>query len=413
MLFLRILGILGSFMAKIAFIVPPLTGHINPTVAMGQILEERGHDVCWIGHPSIIRKSLPPPYHIIPLSEDLNPNQLGSIHQNRNQRGLGAFQYLWEGVLIPLAEQSYPNLIDILQDLQPDLCIVDQQMLAGALACRQLELPWFTSATTSASLVNALETLPKIQQWLDEHIHALQVRLGLPPLPPEIEVDLSDEGILVFSSRSLTQSIATQLIFPPHYHFVGPALKVKRTPIEFPWQELRDDVPKIYLSLGTVNAERGQRFYDVASQALGELPLQVIASAPVHLFSNPPANFIVANRVPQLEILPKMDAVICHGGHNTTCEALSFGLPLLIAPIKDDQPIVAQQVEASGAGIRIKFGRIKPHQLKEALLNLLNTPCYRQSAQAIQREFQKGDGGEQAADRIENWLRLKNRKNPI
>ena len=391
-------------MAKIALIVPPLTGHINPTVATGQSLIQRGHEVVWIGHPSVLRKSLPASYPILPLGEHLNPDQLGALHQNRNQRGLGAFQYLWEGVFIPLAEQSYPELLHLLRQFQPDLCLVDQQMLAGALACRTLNLPWMTSATTSASLVNALDDLPNIQSWLDQKLKGLQERLGLTPLPPQIPIDLSPYGVFVFSSQMLTQSIRPHIQFPTHYHFVGPALKGKRTPIDFPWSDLNPDSPKIYLSLGTVNASRGKRFYNVACQALGTLPLQVIVSAPRELFETIPPNFLIFDRVPQIELLPHLDAVICHGGHNTTCEALSFGLPLLIAPIKDDQPIVAQQVHAAGAGIRIKFGRIKPDVLQEALLRLLNEPQYRDAAQKIQSEFQQGDGGEQTARLMEEWL---------
>ncbi len=30
-------------MAKFAFIVPPLTGHVNPTLSIGATLLERGH----------------------------------------------------------------------------------------------------------------------------------------------------------------------------------------------------------------------------------------------------------------------------------------------------------------------------------------------------------------------------------
>ena len=87
---------------------------------MGQILEKRGHRVAWIGHPTVLRKSLPQHHTVIPLEEEVNSTQMGLLHQNRNQRGLGAFQYLWEGVLIPLAYQTYPHLIQILKEDPPE-----------------------------------------------------------------------------------------------------------------------------------------------------------------------------------------------------------------------------------------------------------------------------------------------------
>jgi UDP:flavonoid glycosyltransferase YjiC (YdhE family) len=50
-----------------------------------------------------------------------------------------------------------------------------------------------------------------------------------------------------------------------------------------------------------------------------------------------------------------MSAVVCHGGHNTVCEAVAHGVPLVVTPIRDDQPIIARQVADAGAGIRLHF----------------------------------------------------------
>src|SRR5260370_21780915 len=80
--------------------------------------------------------------------------------------------------------------------------------------------------------------------------------------------------------------------------------------------------------------------------------------APEELSDRAPGNFIVRPRVPQIELLAHMDAVVCHAGHNTVCEALSFGLPLIVAPIRDDQPIVARQVIDAGAGMFMRYGKV-------------------------------------------------------
>ena len=45
-------------------------------------------------------------------------------------------------------------------------------------------------------------------------------------------------------------------------------------------------------------------------------------------------NVLVRPSVPQLELLPHLDAVVCHAGHNTVCEALAHGVPLVVAPIR-------------------------------------------------------------------------------
>lgn len=42
------------------------------------------------------------------------------------------------------------------------------------------------------------------------------------------------------------------------------------------------------------------------------------------------------------------------------CEALWHAVPLVVAPIRDDQPVVAGQVTDAGAGVRVRFGRGGP-----------------------------------------------------
>jgi MGT family glycosyltransferase len=110
-----------------------------------------------------------------------------------------------------------------------------------------------------------------------------------------------------------------------------------------------------------------------------------------------PANFLQRPYVPQLALLPRVDAVVCHGGHNTTCEALAHGLPLVIAPIKDDQPIVADQVVAAGAGLRIKFGRVQPDELRAAVTRVLAEPAFRAAAERVRASFAAAGGAEAAA----------------
>ena len=103
---------------------------------------------------------------------------------------------------------------------------------------------------------------------------------------------------------------------------------------------------------------------------MAEQAVQVILVAPPEVVGPLPPNVICQRYVPQLAVLREVDAVVCHGGHNTVCEALARGLPLVIAPIKDDQPIVADQVVAAGAGLRIKFGRVQPPELAAAVTAL-------------------------------------------
>ncbi len=108
--------------------------------------------------------------------------------------------------------------------------------------------------------------------------------------------------------------------------------------------------------------------------------------------------------MPQLDLLPHLDAVVSHAGHNTTCEALSFSLPMVVAPIRDDQPAVASQVVDCGAGIRVKFGRVSAAELRDAIVTVLDDPAYAAAAGRIRDSFAAAGGAEAAADRLEKLL---------
>src|SRR5207244_5044033 len=64
---------------------------------------------------------------------------------------------------------------------------------------------------------------------------------------------------------------------------------------------------------------------------------------------------ILAPRVPMLELMPRLDAVICQAGQSTVNEALVHGVPLVVAPIRLAEPLTAEHVTRAGAGIAVSF----------------------------------------------------------
>jgi MGT family glycosyltransferase len=156
--------------------------------------------------------------------------------------------------------------------------------------------------------------------------------------------------------------------------------------------------------LGTVNAERGLPLYRILREALADEPVQVIVVAATELVDPAPSNFLVRQRIPQLAVLPYVDAVLCHSGHNTVCEALAHGLPLVVMPIRDDQPVIAEQVLRAGVGLRLRFGRTRPDELRAAVRQALEEPRFRQAAAVIQASFRQAGGTRAAAEAAEGLL---------
>ncbi|MFD3759126.1 glycosyltransferase [Streptomyces sp. NPDC058622] len=396
---------------RVLFTVPPLAGHVNPTVAVGAELAARGHEIAWTGPAGALARLLPAQARVLPAGEETGGGYALLHARWRDLRGVGALRFLWEEALVPLARAMVPGVTEAVRSFRPDLVVADQQALAGPLAARRLGVPWVTSASTSAELTRPFADFPKVGEWVAGQVSGLLEECGAGARGAVADWDplFSDRLVLVFSSREL---VGPDEEFPSHYAFVGPAFGARPAAPGFPWRRLDPGRRRVLVSLGTLNQEAGGRFYGAvlgAAERLAE-DVQLVLAAPAALVGavapggSVPANVLLRESVPQLELLPHLDAVVCHGGHNTVCESLAHGLPLVVAPIRDDQPIVARQVVAAGAGVRVRFGRTRAEELRDALTAVLDEPGPRRGARRIQASFAAAGGAAAAADRLEKLL---------
>jgi UDP:flavonoid glycosyltransferase YjiC (YdhE family) len=79
----------------------------------------------------------------------------------------------------------------------------------------------------------------------------------------------------------------------------------------------------------------------------------VVSTGPQHEEYELAENMTGAEFLPQVSVLPHVDAVITHGGNNTTTECLWHGKPMLVLPIVWDQHDNAQRVHETGFGLRL------------------------------------------------------------
>lgn len=388
-------------MSRFLFVVPPLVGHVNPAVTVSAELASRGHEVAWAGHPSVLASLVPRDARVFSTDKTFSSDVLREIAaRGQGLRGAEAFRFLWKDFLIPLGEAMLPEVELAVKQVLPDALVVDQQAIAGAVVARRSGLPWATSATTSSELVDSFTVFPMFAEWLTNELRAFQHRVGISEDEAALgDLRFSDQLVLAFSSRELVGGGP----FPPEWLFVGPAMKRREHTPEFPWSWLDPHRGHVLLTLGTINAASGQQFFNTAIAAAERLEdrLQMIVVAPSGMLRPKSSNVLVLPAVPQLELLPQIDAVICHAGHNTVCETLAHGIPLVVAPIRDDQPIIAQQVVDAGAGIRLKYSRVKPEEIAQALLSVFETASYRVSAKRIQAAFRAAGGASAAADGLE------------
>lgn len=370
-------------MSRFLVVVPPFTGHINPMIGVAGELTNRGHEVTWVGDKSVLPGQWP--------VHDCGPAPL----QPRlpDLRGFAALKYLWEQVLVPLADWMAPTVARAITETRPDVVIADQQALAGSLIADRSGLPWATSATTSAELTDPLAAMPQVAEWLTGLLGSLRDRLGNPGATTDPR--FSPHLILAFTAEALTG--------PPTHPttFVGPITQAVDD-ADFPWAQLDPTRRAVLITMGTANTDATGNFLRECAQALGRRPdLQPIFADPANALADLDIGVIRRPWLPQQALLPHMSAVLCHAGHNTVCESLAHGVPLVVAPIRDDQPVIAEQVTATGAGIRLRFTHAKAAHITRAVDQLLTTPTYAEAAQTIATEFTKSGGASAAADALE------------
>jgi UDP:flavonoid glycosyltransferase YjiC (YdhE family) len=390
--------------SRFLFLALPMAGHVYPLAAVAAALTRRGHAVAWAGSETFLRP-------LLGVGPTVYPIRL-RLHRGLTDLGLASTRSRWEGYVVPHTRSALPGVAAAVESFRPDVLAVDQHAVAGALAAHRYGLPWATLATGSMELTRPyLAVFPKVEEWIRGHLAGLWSAAGLPGEPPH-DLRFSPHLTLAFTTPALAGTDGL-----PHEHvnplldvgaveFVGPALGERAGTVDFPWQRLDPARPRVLVTVGTLSGDFASDFHGRMLSALrplaGRLQAIVVApGGPGGPGESVAEHVLVVPRVPILDLLPHLSAVVCHGGMNTVSETLAHGVPLVIAPMKSDQPINATRVAAAGAGIRVNFFRARPEALRAAVCAVLDDPAYRAAAGRIRDSFAAAGGAAAAAGHLE------------
>lgn len=394
---------------KIIFLNVPGHGHVNPTLALVSELNQRGHHVIYYNNtefePQITKSGAEfRPY------PDPQPTAAALAEKASSLPQVS----VW---VLGQSQRLLPWLLEELQQEQPDLVVFDSICLWGMQAAHLLGLPSVASITTFVAegvkgMINLRDGLALVGQALPALPALISRRRQLvrtygPEVFPHSQIfPATSDSNIVYTSREFQPE--TNFI-DDTFHFVGPSINTEtRETADFPWHLLEDGRPLTYISLGTIYHNKID-FYRMTFKTFADHPGQFVLSAgrltDIAALGPVPDNFIVRNFVPQLELLPRVDAFITHGGMNSINEGLYYGVPLVVVPQQMEQTLNARQTANVGAAIvlgdRPPYGRTQPHELRQALTQVLAESTYRQAAEAIGRSFRQAGGYQRAADLIE------------
>jgi MGT family glycosyltransferase len=172
--------------------------------------------------------------------------------------------------------------------------------------------------------------------------------------------------------------------------------------VPFPWERLEGLPPFVYLSFGSQIGWQPEIFARVA-RVLARRAVPLVLNAGIELRSglldDLPGQVIAVPYAPQRALLPRAAAFVTHGGANSVMEALTEGVPMLVSPVCNDQPIQAQFVERAGVGLTLDLHRTTDAQVDEAFAALLQPEDnrFRRALRPISAAYRATDGAAEVA----------------
>src|SRR5215216_1544657 len=353
-----------TFPSTVVFFPEGAFGPTNNCVGIANVLRQRGHRVVFVVEESfagtvaakgfeerLMRLQAPPEV----------PEEPGQFWKDFIRDTAPHFRKTTTEQLVSGAIYVEERLGEIFTEVQPDVIVQDNVVAFPAVlaagvpwvrivSCNPLELPDSALPPAFSGLPMADQTEWRAFRERYSRLHAdlhrafddfVQAR-GCPALP--------DDGFMV-DSPYLTLYVypeeadyARAASLPSTVHRLDSSVRTTDPPFAMPAQ-LAGDGKLIYVSLGSLGAAEPELMGRLVN-LLGSTQHRVIMSlGPQAGQLKLPDNIFGEEFLPQPSILPLVDAVITHGGNNTTTESFFFGKPMLVLPLFWDQHDNAQRVD--------------------------------------------------------------------
>ncbi len=406
-------------MSKVIFLSYPLHGHTNPTLGLVKELVERGETVIYYSSESFREKI----------------QNTGAIFRGypieipKDEKGTNATfadgveeLFTFFTVTLKFGQAIMAKVMDETKSENPDYIIHDSYAFWGKLIASALNVPGISSVTTMVFNKRLVELDPDLflKCFIKMSPQAMLRKYGVNTV-----LEMTDNmagyfksmfnniGDFDFFDRILNHEelniVYTSRMIQIHeeclddsFKFVGPSIRPPENKLDFPFEKLTEQ-PLVYISLGTT-LNRRLDFYKNCIEAFRDSEVQVVMAVgnkvDITELGAIPANFIVRNYLPQLEVLQRASVFITHGGFNSSSEGIYYHVPLVLFPQNTDQFVVAERMEQLGAGIYVRNPEIPAEELKNLIGKVLSDSTFKNNCAAIAASFQGAGGYQRAVDEI-------------
>jgi UDP:flavonoid glycosyltransferase YjiC (YdhE family) len=389
-------------------VAPPFAGHLNPLVALGQGLRDRGFDVRFATGAAALGLLRDLGFGVDPLLAD-RPDALeriadtaGPVRSNPVRLGRQLAANL---ALVP---QARGELAALVARHRPDLLLADFTAPVAGLVADAAGVPWLTVMPTPFVLETRRGTPAYCGGWgpprhAGHRVRDAAGRAATRATKRALEVGLAGRfraaGVRVYRADGSESAYSPTAIlglgmrelelprdWPAHFEMVGP---VTATPEPWAAAPALPTGRLVLVTLGThlrwAKADLVARVRALAA-AFPDLTFLVSLGDVTRARPIPHdggGNVAVFHHLPYDVVVPRCEAVVHHGGAGITYSAIRAGRPAVVVPHDYDQFDFAARIAAARAGRVVR--RLDPRRVAEALglaLSLDRGPLDRLAAAA-------------------------------
>lgn len=409
-------------------------GDVNPYLALGVALRERGHEAV-MAMPAIYGPAITGAGFAHAITEpdadpELDPQLLRRVMHPRH----GA-EAIFREVLMPFLEESHASVMRAAQGA--DLIVSHPAAITTPMVAEQLGVRWLSSVLSPLNFMSAFDpilpppasfirhvpwswrlyTAPWIAdagrkvaaRWM-EPLQRFRESKGLRRVEnPLFEGMHSPYGVLAMYSRVFggpfrdwpaRTTITGQLRYDSS--FGGASLDPELDAF------LQAGEPPVVFTLGSSVVMIAEDFWDQSLAAAKQLGVRaVMLAGPVQaprIAAMAPSTVLAVPQAPHSLLFPRASIIVHPCGVGTTGTALFAGVPQLAVPFANDQPDNANRLERLGVARAIYPGEYRTARVVDVLRALQRDSRYAQRARDVGAIVASERGAETACDVIERVL---------
>ena len=406
---------------KILFATMPFDGHFNPLTSVAVHLKEQGNDVRWYAGPSYAGKLVDIGIPHVPFrrAREVSGQNIAELFPERARlKGPKLLSFDLEQVFVANVEHHYRDILDVHETFPFDALVCDPGFYAAHLIAAKINRRVYTVGVGPLVVLSddppPFFGLKPARTIVDTVVHSV-VRALLNSTMREgvktYNAVLASEGlapVAVGDFFELTRRFATCYFqsgvpgfdyprrrLPANVKFVGPLLpNRKATVLSVDLQDkLREYRSVIVVSQGTVDNTDAEKLFVPVLEALKDRSHLVVATTGGKNTDElrrryPQANVVIEDFIDFDLLFEHADLFICNGGYGSILLALSKGVPVLSAGVREGKNDINARVDYLGLGIDLKTERPTRDKVATGVAMILGDRRFAQNVARIRAEFE-------------------------